>query len=473
MQSGWSQTLPGAPFTYTVTALPSQNYTLFFGNKLDACVKNWTSLTSGTNGEVWALAVIGTDLYVGGNFTTAGGNTANHIAKWDGSAWSPLVSANNGVNGINGMVSALTVIGTDLYVGGWFTSAGGIPALNIAKWDGSNWTALGSGISAVGAINALTVMGNDIYATSYISDSALGGPGHIIAKWNGSSWSHFSTMNDYVSTFLVDGTNLYAGGQFTMIGTVAANHIAKWDGTNWLALGSGTDYYIGGSGLQMLAGKLYVGGKFSTAGGNAANHIASWNGTNWASFVNGSNIGMDNSVEGFAVIGSDLYASGSFLNAVGVSAHNVARWNGTVWSPLGTGMNDGVWRLAVVGSDLYAGGIFTTAGSNSANYIAKYSCSLPTAISELKLNQQNQLSQNQPNPFNSNTLLKFNISKTSFVKLSVHDVFGREIKVLVNEIKEVGNYERTFDGEGLLNGIYFYTLSTDGYVQSKKMILMK
>ena len=189
------------------------------------------------------------------------------------------------------MVSALTVIGTDLYAGGWFTTAGGIPALNIAKCDGSNWTALGSGISAAGAINALIAMGNNIYATSYILDPALGGPGNIIAKWDGSSWSQFSSMNDYVSSFLVDGSNLYAGGQFTMAGVVPANHIAKWDGTNWSSLGTGTsngtNYYIGGTGLVRLAGKLYVGGRFTTAGGNAANFIANWDGTNWSSFING------------------------------------------------------------------------------------------------------------------------------------------------------------------------------------------
>ena len=85
----------------------------------------------------------GTNLYAGGDFTTAGGVTANYIAKWDGSAWSALGS---GMSATMRCVYALAVSGTDLYAGGDFTTAGGVPANHIAKWDGSAWSALGSGM---------------------------------------------------------------------------------------------------------------------------------------------------------------------------------------------------------------------------------------------------------------------------------------------------------------------------------------
>jgi hypothetical protein len=88
-----------------------------------------------------ALAVSGTDLYAGAGFTTAGGVPANCIAKWDGSAWSALGS------GMNNIVYGLVVSGTDLYAGGYFTTAGGVPANSIAEWNGSAWSALGSGVS--------------------------------------------------------------------------------------------------------------------------------------------------------------------------------------------------------------------------------------------------------------------------------------------------------------------------------------
>ena len=78
------------------------------------------------------------NLYAGGFFTTAGGVSANYIAKWDGSSWSALGS------GIDNLVLALAVDGAgNLYAGGSFTTAGGVIANNIAKWDGSGWSALG------------------------------------------------------------------------------------------------------------------------------------------------------------------------------------------------------------------------------------------------------------------------------------------------------------------------------------------
>ena len=86
----------------------------------------------GMNTYVYALAV-GPDgsLYAGGDFTTAGGVAAHHIARWDGTAWQPLGS------GMDGGVYALAV-GPDgsLYAGGDFTTAGGVAANRIARWDG-------------------------------------------------------------------------------------------------------------------------------------------------------------------------------------------------------------------------------------------------------------------------------------------------------------------------------------------------
>ena len=81
----------------------------------------------------------GTNLYAGGYFTTAGGAPAIGIAKWNGSAWSALGSGRE----MNGSVYALAVSGTNLYAGGNFTTAGGVTANYIAKWDGSGLVGLG------------------------------------------------------------------------------------------------------------------------------------------------------------------------------------------------------------------------------------------------------------------------------------------------------------------------------------------
>src|SRR5580765_4860694 len=149
---------------------------------------NWISLGGlpGANASVRAAAVDASgDLYIGGTFTGVGGVIANHIAKWNGSSWSALGS------GMNSNVLALAVSGSNVYAGGNFTTAGGSAANYIAKWNGSSWSALGSG------------------------------------------------MNFYVFALAVSGSDVYAGGRFTTADGSAANCIAKWDGSSWSALASG------------------------------------------------------------------------------------------------------------------------------------------------------------------------------------------------------------------------------------------
>ena len=83
------------------------------------------------------------------------------------------------------------------------------------------------------------------------------------------------------------------------------------------------------------------------------------------------------------------------------------------------------------------------------------------------------LSQNYPNPFNPSTKLEFGISKFGFVSLKVYDVLGKEVKTLVNENRPAGIYRIEFDGSSLSSGIYFYTLKTDGFTETKRMMILK
>jgi hypothetical protein len=84
----------------------------------------------GVDGPVNAMAFGGTDAYLGGAFTQAGGVSANRVARWDGNSWSALGS------GVNNEVHAITVISPDVYVGGKFSQAGGYYSFFIASWMG-------------------------------------------------------------------------------------------------------------------------------------------------------------------------------------------------------------------------------------------------------------------------------------------------------------------------------------------------
>ncbi len=364
---------------------------------------NWAPLGSGLSGSIGLppgaldLTVFddggGPALYAGGNFTTAGGTLVNHIAKWDGSSWSALGSGMD----YNAQVNALTVFddggGPALYAGGSFTSAGGVSASNIAKWDGSSWSSLDSGMDSF--VFTLAVFddggGSALYAGGLFT-IAGGVPANYIAKWDGSSWSALgSGMNSAVYTLTVfddgGGPALYAGGAFTSAGGVAANHIAKWDGASWAFLG-GTSFEINGVNRDALAlavfddgggPALYAGGSFTTAGGMAVKHIAKWNGSSWSALGSGMNT-TPTTVEALSVFddggGPALFAGGSFEGAGGLVANEIAKWDGSSWSTLGSGINDGVRALAVFddgeGPALYAGGDFAAAGGVAADHIAKW-----------------------------------------------------------------------------------------------------
>src|SRR6185295_11851258 len=88
----------------------------------------------------------GTALFVGGSFSTAGGIPAQAIAKWDGSTWAPVGSGMNTGATVDELVVLDAGSGAALHAGGHFTAAGGVAANCIATWNGTNWSALGSGV---------------------------------------------------------------------------------------------------------------------------------------------------------------------------------------------------------------------------------------------------------------------------------------------------------------------------------------
>jgi hypothetical protein len=92
--------------------------------------------------------------------------------------------------------------------------------------------------------------------------------------------------------------------------------------------------------------------------------------------------------------------------------------------------------------------------------------------------EEYSLSQNYPNPFNPTTTINYSIPKlasnfSSRVVLKIYDLLGREVKTLVNEVKQPGSYQVQFDAGELTSGIYFYTLSAGDFFQTKKLILLK
>ncbi|HEU4420355.1 MAG TPA: hypothetical protein VFT55_15565, partial [Planctomycetota bacterium] len=212
-------------------------------------------------GPAGALVVLG------GDFSVIGDTVAARIAAYDaaGNHCTPIGT------GIAGTVRSLLALPNGhLIAGGTFASAGGVSALNIARWNGTFWTGVGGGIA--GSVHALLVLPN----------------GDIVAA-----------------------------GQFVAAGGIAAANIARWDGIAWSALGSGTNGLV-----RALAvapnGDVIAGGDFSLP----AARIARWTNGAWQPLGSG----LANEVRGVAALpNGDVLAAGNF-------PENVARWNGSVWS---------------------------------------------------------------------------------------------------------------------------------------------
>ncbi len=272
--------------------------------------------------------------------------------------------------GLDGAIKAVVTDGTNnLYVGGSFAIAGSAMANNIARWDGTNWFALGSGTD--GAVLALALDSNGVLYAGGDFFGAGGESTPFIAQWDGSAWSGLDIgMDDTVYALAADSAgNVYAGGAFANAGSTPANYIAKWDGTTWSALGDGTDDVVEAVTVD-ASGHLYAGGAFLTAGGVPASSVAKWDGSGWSPLGDG----MDDVVLSLALDGTgNLYAGGAFLTAGTAPANYVAKWDGTDWSPLGDGMDFVVFSLASDGAGgIYAGGIFSMAGSVSARGVAQW-----------------------------------------------------------------------------------------------------
>jgi len=83
------------------------------------------------------------------------------------------------------------------------------------------------------------------------------------------------------------------------------------------------------------------------------------------------------------------------------------------------------------------------------------------------------LGQNYPNPFNPATKIKYSVPQNSLVTIAVYDLTGQEVALLLNEVKEAGNYEINFDASQLSSGVYFYKMTSNNFSQVKKMSILK
>jgi hypothetical protein len=373
---------------------------------------SWSAMGAGFNGEVIAFAVFNSELYAAGAFTASGITTCNRIARWDAAqqAWLPVGA------GLNGTVRSLSVYNSRLYAGGGFTTAGGASALGIASWTGSSWFAAGGGLANANgtvAVLAMIEFNGFLYVGGRFTHAGGLGSDNL-ARWNGSTWTAVGANNTvnaltkYVSE-VVGQSSLYVAGYFTIVSNVTTGPVARLNGSTWSAVGTvpgtgATTLFIRYTGLSSFELYASVSGptfgvyRFASGAWNLhgeptfSNSLAlyggqivigrgdgvrRWDGTHWRPYGNG----IAGSVNAAASWNGSLYLAGAFPFADQQVVNNIVRWDGTSFSPLGLGTNNTIYSLAVYQNHLFAAGQFNLAGGLAAVGTARWNGSVWQPIS--------------------------------------------------------------------------------------------
>ncbi len=211
------------------------------------------------------------DLYVGGSFSSSGATSLNNVAHLVGSQWEAMGSGLFGSAVIMPVVNAIETHNGTLVVGGSFVRAGAVQALNVAAWDGTQWSPLGSGVD--GGVRKLASYRGSLYAmgAAYLPSSHQ----NFVMSWDGTSWTLVGDFDDRVEDLQVIGDRLVVTGRFTEVNGVAANRMVLFDGTKWAPFsGGGFDGPVRRV-IEATDG-VYFTGEFARAGSTSSVRLALW-----------------------------------------------------------------------------------------------------------------------------------------------------------------------------------------------------
>jgi len=385
----------------------------------DELAQAWTPLGAGTDSWVLALEVYddgsGPQLYVGGDFETAGGVSTGGLAKWSDATqtWSAAGAFDGPVNAL----LAASFEGADrLFVGGEFDTVGTTPARNLAQLNGNTFTSLSGGLGdgVDGVVLALSLFDDGAGTALFVGgDFATAGNAAAarIASWRGGAWSPLGTgvgdnayedVRTMVPFDIGSGPVLVVGGQVSRVGSVALDTqagggggpapvpavnshgdaslgagnslVGSWDGSGWSAVGQNMNDTV--FDMAVFGGELFAAGRFTSADNAHTQRIAKWDVVlgEWVALAPG--LGTSHAVRVFAELGRAdqraLYVGGDFVTAGSTAVSRIARWDDTLlaFAPLGAGVNGSVHALDPTPIGLVVGGSFTEAGGAAANHVA-------------------------------------------------------------------------------------------------------
>ena len=423
---------------------------LYDGAQWSTIGEPWDAAMSGPGpGDVTDMRAWGGQLIVAGMFGLVA--DLDHfdedpgIAAWDGTHWSALGS------GLGGTQIWLGEYQGDLIAAGWLTAVRPTGSIQkVARWNGTTWSAIGTG--APDFATSIQQFRTDLF----IGSTDIPG----IFRWNGSTWSAVPGAEQGTSVFALGTTtdSLVAGGQFDGSTGMPSPNVAFWDGTAWRAAGAGVNSFVYAT--TTWNGRVVIGGQFTASGAAPLPGVAIWDGASWQPL--GSNV---EEVERLRVIQGELYASGDFKLPDGSTVETVARYVGPDWELLGSGSNNYIFEA--YGTDLYQAGTGLVHGQ-VAHSLARRP--LPAVLDVPRPGARAVRLSASPNPCGSLVHLAFSLPAGGRVRLSVLDVTGRQVARLVDGVMEAGPHELRWSAPSRA-GVYFAVLDAPGRTRQTQRIV--
>lgn len=289
----------------------------------------------------------------------------------------------------------------------------------------------------------------------------------IVSKynWNGNMLFYGTIDSGVVADITFDNSgNLYAAGRVTTKFSAAGTK--QWEVVN--------GFYA--SSIKVSAnGNIFVTGAQNS--GNLSNVITTRLNSNgqtmWSQVFDGSANGLDAPADlqimqdgNIMVCGKTEILAGNF----GMFLFKYSQSGSLMHTNFYTSSGDDQ-ALLIRQANLNDAVVYGSSGSEMK--LIKYADVTAIVTTNNQLPDSFILSQNYPNPFNPNTKISFSIPKASFVRLTVYDISGKEVEVLVNENLKAGSFEADFNASGLTSGVYFCRIQAGEFTDVKKMILVK
>jgi hypothetical protein len=356
----------------------------------------------------------------------------------NGGGW-VRISSGLGANTVNALaVTQDSASATKLLAG---TSAGMFRSTdNGTQWNASNTGLPKDTYGNTREVSAIGQSGSDLFA-----GTSLGGV--FRSRDGGSTWVEVNIGLPTNTTGYVDVHCFAANASYLLVGTGAGVFRSTNEGDNWTEANTGLTYKIVYSlvarGTEIFAGTY--GGVF-----RSSDNGSTWNEMGLAPYT----------IYALAASGADLFAgaSGGVFRTTGI---------GTTWSDVTDGLTNSLVRALrvdapIVFAGTYGGGVSrrTFTGMTEVGDPP----SMPTGFA---------LQQNYPNPFNPSTTIRYALPMRSSVSLVVYNALGQHVAQIIDREIDAGHHEVRLDASTLPSGVYFYRLMAGGYVETRKLLVLR